>query len=105
MHDKIGLAYPLNETCGPARRRHLRQPLGPDVPGDARLIEEFGTGRLRAHPPAGDRSLARAINTYVMQDEARHVMFGAGAGDYYPQLTQPERDEREVLYRRLLPDA
>ncbi len=31
-----------------------------------------------------------------MQDEARHVAFGRLAlGDYYPQLTQPERDERE----------
>ena len=31
-----------------------------------------------------------------MQDEARHVMFGRLAlRDYYPQLTQAERDERE----------
>lgn len=31
-----------------------------------------------------------------MQDEARHVMFGRLAlRDYYPQLTQAERDDRE----------
>ena len=31
-----------------------------------------------------------------MQDEARHVMFGRLAlRDYYPQLTEAERDERE----------
>ena len=31
-----------------------------------------------------------------MQDEARHVAFGRLAlRDYYPQLTQKERDERE----------
>ena len=31
-----------------------------------------------------------------MQDEARHVMFGRLAlRDYYPQLTDAERDERE----------
>ena len=31
-----------------------------------------------------------------MQDEARHVMFGRLAlRDYYPQLSQAERDERE----------
>jgi hypothetical protein len=31
-----------------------------------------------------------------MQDEARHVMFGRLAlRDFYPQLTQRERDERE----------
>ena len=40
--------------------------------------------------------LAKSINAYVMQDEARHVMFGRLAlRDYYPQLTQAERDERE----------
>ena len=33
-----------------------------------------------------------------MQDEARHVMFGRLAlRDYYPQLTQAERDEREAF--------
>jgi hypothetical protein len=41
-------------------------------------------------------SLAAAVNAYVMQDEARHVAFGRIAlRDYYPKLTQAERDERE----------
>src|SRR5262249_55601602 len=40
--------------------------------------------------------LGKAINAYVMQDEARHVAFGRLAlRDYYPQLTDKERDERE----------
>ena len=40
--------------------------------------------------------LCQAVNAYVMQDEARHVAFGRLAlRDYYPQLTQAERDERE----------
>jgi len=40
--------------------------------------------------------LAAAVNAYVMQDEARHVAFGRlTLRDYYPQLTQKERDERE----------
>src|SRR5262245_42763973 len=40
--------------------------------------------------------LAAAVNAYVMQDEARHVAFGRFAlRDYYPRLTQAERDERE----------
>ena len=40
--------------------------------------------------------LAAAVNAYVMEDEARHVAFGRLAlRDYYPQLTQAERDERE----------
>jgi len=44
---------------------------------------------------AGD-PVAKSVNAYVMQDEARHVMFGRLAlRDFYPQLTQKERDERE----------
>jgi hypothetical protein len=44
---------------------------------------------------AGD-PLAKSLTAYVMQDEARHVAFGRMAlRDYYPQLTQAERDQRE----------
>ncbi len=40
--------------------------------------------------------LVAAVNAYVMQDEARHVAFGRLAlRDYYPQLGDGERDERE----------
>ncbi len=40
--------------------------------------------------------LCRAVNAYVMQDEARHVAFGRLAlRDYYPQLSTAERRERE----------
>ena len=55
--------------------------------------------------------LAKAINTYVMQDEARHVAFGRLAlRDFYPQLTDAERAEREefvveasyLMYGRLM---
>jgi P-aminobenzoate N-oxygenase AurF len=54
-------------------------------------LAAFATIRNNAQDP-----LARSINAYVMQDEARHVMFGRLAlRDYYPQLTQAERDERE----------
>jgi hypothetical protein len=36
------------------------------------------------------------VNAYVMQDEARHVAFGRLAlRDYYPKLSDKERDERE----------
>ena len=95
--DKIETAYPINE--------HL-QSLLDDVLSDSRwdmtylgmqiLIEglalaAFGLIRNTAGDPLG-----RAVNAYVMQDEARHVMFGRLAlRDYYPQLTQAERNERE----------
>jgi hypothetical protein len=40
--------------------------------------------------------LCQAVNAYVMQDEARHVAFGRLAlRDYYPQLSDVERRERE----------
>ena len=40
--------------------------------------------------------LCQAVNAYVMQDEARHVAFGRLAlRDYYPELTDAERRERE----------
>jgi hypothetical protein len=97
LHEKIQLVYPLN--------RHLEALLN-DVISDARwdmtylgmqvIIEglalaAFGVIRNLATDP-----LARALNAYVMQDEARHVTFGRLAlRDYYPQLTAAERDERE----------
>lgn len=95
--DKIETAYPINP--------HLKSLLD-DVLTDSRwdmtylgmqiLIEglalaAFGLIRNTAGDPLG-----KAVNAYVMQDEARHVMFGRLAlRDYYPQLTQAERDERE----------
>jgi hypothetical protein len=96
---KLGLAYPINP--------HLKALLG-DVLADARwditylgmqvLIEglalaAFGLIRNQAGDP-----LARSLNAYVMQDEARHVMFGRHVlRQYYPQLTEAERAEREEL--------
>jgi len=54
-------------------------------------LAAFGVIRNLASEPLG-----QALNAYVMQDEARHVMFGRLAlRDYYPQLTDAERDERE----------
>ena len=56
-------------------------------------LAAFGTIRDLATDPLG-----RAINAYVMQDEARHVAFGRLAlREYYPQLTDKERDERETF--------
>jgi 1,2-phenylacetyl-CoA epoxidase catalytic subunit len=97
LHEKLDLVYPLNTNL---------QSLLEDALSDSRwdmtylamqvLIEglalaAFGTIRNTAQDP-----LARAINAYVMQDEARHVMFGRLVlRDYYPELTQAERDDRE----------
>jgi hypothetical protein len=97
LHDKFDLVYPINP--------HLKQLLD-DTISDSRwdftylgmqvLVEgvalaAFGLIRDQATNP-----LAQSVTAYVMQDEARHVAFGRLAlRDYYPQLTDKERDERE----------
>ena len=65
--------------------------LGMQVLIEGLALAAFGLIRNMAAEPLG-----KALNAYVMQDEARHVMFGRLAlRDFYPQLTQAERDERE----------
>jgi hypothetical protein len=97
LHEKFNLVYPIN--------RHLQQLLA-DTLADSRwdmtylgmqvLVEgvalaAFGLIRDQATNP-----LAQSVTAYVMQDEARHVAFGRLAlRDYYPQLSEKERDERE----------
>ena len=96
LHEKIQLIYPLNP--------HLKALLD-DVISDSRwdmtylgmqviikglALAAFGLIRNLATEPLGKASTLRD------EDEARHVMFGRLAlRDYYPQLTQAERDERE----------
>src|SRR5688500_10394006 len=97
LHEKIGLVYPLNDN--------LRSLLD-DVIQDSRwdmtylgmqvLIEGLALAAFALIRNSATNPTAKAVNAYVMQDEARHVMFGRLAlRDYYPQLTQAERDERE----------
>src|SRR5438046_2406227 len=60
------------------------------------LIEGLALAAFATIRDQAKNSLAAAVNAYVMQDEARHVAFGRlTLRDYYPQLTQAERDERE----------
>src|SRR5207245_1707050 len=59
------------------------------------LIEGLALAAFATIRDQAKNSLAAAVNAYVMQDEARHVAFGRlTLRDYYPQLTQAERDER-----------
>ncbi len=65
--------------------------LGMQVLIEGLALASFALIRDQAQNP-----LAASVNAYVMQDEARHVAFGRlTLRDYYPQLTQKERDERE----------
>src|SRR5437773_4799633 len=97
LHEKFELAYPITPT--------LRRLLD-DVLSDSRwdmtylgmqvLIEGLALAAFATIRDQAKNSLAASVNAYVMQDEARHVAFGRLAlRDYYPQLSQAERDERE----------
>jgi hypothetical protein len=97
LHEKIQLVYPLNRHLRALLEDVIADPrwdmtyLGMQVIIEGLALAAFGVIRTMATDP-----LARALNAYVMQDEARHVMFGRLAlRDFYPQLTDAERDERE----------
>ncbi len=97
LNEKIKLVYPLNPNLKSLLDDVIRDDrwdmtyLGMQVLIEGLALAAFGFIRNTATEPLG-----KAINAYVMQDEARHVMFGRLAlRDYYPQLTQAERDERE----------
>jgi len=102
LREKIELAYPINA--------HLRALLR-DVVADSRwdmtnlgmqvLIEGLALAAFSMIRDFSTEPLGKALNTYVMQDEARHVAFGRLAlRELYPQLTEAERAEREefVVY-------
>jgi hypothetical protein len=106
LREKLELAYPINRNL---------QLLLADVVSDPRwdmtclgmqiLIEGLALAAFAMIRDYTSEPLARAINAYVMQDEARHVAFGRlSLREYYPQLTQAERDEREdfVVYASYL---
>jgi hypothetical protein len=97
LHDKLQLVYPLNPNLKSLLDDVIQDSrwdmtyLGMQVLIEGLALAAFGVIRTTAQEPLG-----KALNAYVMQDEARHVTFGRMAlRDYYPQLTQAERDERE----------
>ncbi|HEY5106081.1 MAG TPA: ferritin-like domain-containing protein [Caulobacteraceae bacterium] len=94
---KFGVAYPITAPLQELIDQVLRDSrwdmtyLGMQVVIEGLALAAFQQIRDHAQNP-----LAAAINAYVMQDESRHVAFGRLAlRDYYPKLTQAERDERE----------
>jgi P-aminobenzoate N-oxygenase AurF len=97
LHEKLDLVYPLNNNLRSLLDDALTDSrwdmtyLAMQVLIEGLALAAFALIRNNATDP-----LARSINAYVMQDEARHVMFGRLAlRDFYPQLTTAERDERE----------
>jgi hypothetical protein len=97
LHEKFDLVYPINPYLQALLEQTLRDSrwdityLGMQVLVEGVALAAFALIRDRSTSP-----LAGSVTAYVMQDEARHVAFGRLAlRDYYPQLTDKERDERE----------
>ena len=94
---KFKVAYPMTAPLQELIDQVLRDSrwdmtyLGMQVVIEGLALAAFQQIRDHAQNP-----LAAAVNAYVMQDESRHVAFGRLAlRDYYPHLSQAERDERE----------
>ena len=97
LREKLQLAYPVNV--------HLKSLLDQAIT-DSRwdftylamqvIIEGLALAAFNTIRDLATEPLGKALTAYVMQDEARHVAFGRLAlRDYYPQLSEKERDERE----------
>src|SRR5438477_2779473 len=97
LHEKFHMAYPITpglkallEVVLTDKRWDMTY-LGMQV-----LIEGLALAAFQRIRDQAKNRLAASINAYVMQDEARHVAFGRLAlRDYYPHLSDAERDERE----------
>lgn len=94
---KFGVAYPMTKPLQTLVDQALRDSrwdmtyLAMQVVIEGLALAAFGNIRDTAK-----NSLAQQVNAYVMEDESRHVAFGrVTLKDYYPHLTQAERDERE----------
>jgi hypothetical protein len=97
LQEKVELVYPINPNLQELLGNTLTDSrwdmpyLGMQVLIEGVALAAFGLLRDMTTKP-----LPRQILSYIMQDEARHVAFGRIAlKDYYAQLTQAERDERE----------
>ena len=97
LREKFELAYPISTPLKSlleniiSERRWDFTYLGMQV-----LIEGLALAAFQGIRNHAQNPLAAQVNAYVMQDEARHVAFGRLAlRDYYPNLSDAEREERE----------
>lgn len=97
LNEKLELMYPISPNLKILLEQTLTDPrwdfiyLGMQVMIEGVALAAFSMIRDFTGAP-----LAKSINAYVMQDEARHVAFGRLAlRDAYADLTEKERDERE----------
>jgi len=97
VHEKFKIAYPITASLKSLLEQTLSDRrwdityLGMQV-----LIEGLALAAFQRIRDQSKNTLAAAVHAYVMQDEARHVAFGRLAlRDFYPQLSDAERAERE----------
>ena len=95
--ETLGLAYPMTKPLQILVDQALRDSrwdmtyLAMQVVIEGLALAAFGNIR-----DMSKNALTQQLNAYVMQDESRHVAFGRlTLKEYYPELTQAERDERE----------
>jgi hypothetical protein len=97
LMEKLQLAYPINP--------HLKSLLN-DTLTDSRwditylgmqiMIEGVALAAFSMIRDFTVEPLSKAVNAFVMQDEARHVAFGLlSLKDAYADMTEAEKDERE----------
>jgi hypothetical protein len=97
LHEKFDMVFPINKPLQALLQDVVAHKdwdftyLGMQV-----VIEGLALASFQSIRDKAQNRLAAQVNAYVMQDEARHVAFGRLAlRDYYPQLSDAERDERE----------
>jgi P-aminobenzoate N-oxygenase AurF len=97
LTEKFRFVYPISKPLKTLLEQALGDPrwdftyLGMQV-----LIEGLALVAFQRIRDYSKNALCASVNAYVMQDEARHVAFGRLAlRDYYPELTDAERRERE----------
>ena len=94
---QFGVAYPMTGPLQTLVDQALRDSrwdmtyLAMQVVIEGLALAAFGNIR-----DISQNALTQQVNAYVMEDESRHVAFGRlTLKEYYPELTQAERDERE----------
>ncbi|MGH3441501.1 MAG: ferritin-like domain-containing protein [Nitriliruptorales bacterium] len=97
LNEKLELAYPINPHLATLLDQTITDGrwdmtyLGMQV-----MIEGVALAAFSMIRDFSGEGLGKALNAYVMEDEARHVAFGSVAlQDAYRDLTEAERDERE----------
>ncbi len=97
VHEKLQMVYPISSSLQALLENIIQDSrwdftyLGMQI-----LIEGLALAAFNGIRDTAQEPLAQALNAYVMQDEARHVAFGRlTLRDYYPHLSDKERDERE----------